>query len=381
MDVPSRDRGERIGVEMRKGTTLALMVAAAATLGILGVRACGRDDAKPAKARAIAADSAAPEATAKPLASVAPPRVAASSRAASLKARDEAGQGGVVFFSPWGGSTKDQLGRERPEEGNPMAPMSLTVDGKGRVFVLDEVNGRIVRYGADGKPEGESRIDLRAAQDLAVGKDGSLAVLDRVGDKAIALYDEGGALRGQLPLEGEGIDETGVVSGVFVDGDDVYVEREHGPLVKVGDVNGNPADPRTEIPGRPTRDGLSYINAGITDAETGRAYVASIERATGEHRFTRELRLKAPIRSIQLLDTDVSGTIYFAAEVDAENGPGSILLSCLDPLQGVPVGAAVLPVNTMPEETFRDLTVLDEGGVIYALRSEQGVTYQRYDCL
>ena len=40
----------------------------------------------------------------------------------------------------------------------------------------------------------------------------------------------------------------------------------------------------------------------------------------------------------------------------------------------------MLPVNTMPEETFRDLTVLDDGGVLYAIRSNDGVSYRRFDC-
>ena len=118
----------------------------------------------------------------------------------------------------------------------------------------------------------------------------------------------------------------------------------------------------------------------VHDAAEGRAYVSSIDRKTDEHRFTRELRLKATIRTIVLLDTDKKGIIYFATEIADEPGVPVILLTCLEPLKGVPVGSAVMPANTLPEETFRDLTVLDGGGVVYALRSEQGVTYQKYDC-
>ncbi|MFO0762548.1 MAG: hypothetical protein U0359_39275 [Byssovorax sp.] len=272
------------------------------------------------------------------------------------------------------------MGRERLQEGNPVAPMSLAQDSKGRIYVLDQVNDRIVRYGTDGKPEGSSDLKLRGAQDLAIGADGSMAVLDRLSDKAIALYDEGGALRGQLPIEGEGVDEPGLLTGVFIDGKDVYVEREHGTLVKIGDTSGKPADPRTEIPGRPSRDGLSYLNAGIINAQAGRTWVSSIDRATGDHRFTRELKQRAPVRSIVLLDTDKGGIIYFAVDVEQQEGGDAVLLTCLDPLSGIPIGNAVLPVNTMPEETFRDLTVLDEGGVVYALRSEKGVSYLHFDC-
>jgi hypothetical protein len=258
--------------------------------------------------------------------------------------------------------------------------MSLAHDAQGRVFVLDQVNNRLVRRGRDGSVEGTSDVKLTAPQDVAVGADGSIAVMDRVVDKKIALYDPSGAIRAELPLPGEGIPEPGLVTGVFIDGNDVYAEREHGPLVKLGDVNGVPADQRVEIPGRPSRDGQSYLKAGITDPAAGRAYVTAIDRKTNEHRFTREERYKAEIHSIVLLDADKSGTIYFAVALHEEPASDWVELRCLEPMKGQTIGTAILPPNTMPEETFRDLTVLDDGGVIYAIRSEDGVTYRRYDC-
>jgi hypothetical protein len=261
--------------------------------------------------------------------------------------------------------------------------MSFLVDREGRMWVLDQVNGRLVRFGKDGKPEASVPIDRANAQDLALGDDGSIAVLDRHGEADVALYGEDGALVGTLPLVGEGIESAGDVTGVFVDGKDVYVEAEHGPLWRIGDTTGTPADPREQIPGRPSRDGKLYLKAGITDAKAGRTYVIANERPSGEHRFTRELRFEAPVWSIVLLDTDRAGTIYFAAEVQvgAEGvDPNVVLLTCLDPATGTPVGSAELPANTLPEESFRDLVVLDEGGVVAALRTEQGVSYQRYAC-
>jgi hypothetical protein len=286
----------------------------------------------------------------------------------------------VVFSSPWGGETLDQVGRVRPSEANPEGPMSFAVDGKGRIYVLDQVNGRIVRRGADGKPEIAIPIEAAAAQDLAVAADGSAAVLDRFSSKSVTLYDEKGAKVGEIPLKGEELDETGLVTGVFVDGNDVYVEKEHGPLYKIGDKSGAPADEQTEIPGRPSRDGLSFLKAGVTDPPLGRVFVSSVDRATMQHRFTRELRLDAPVQAIVLLDSDKAGMIYFASQVERAPGDEVVFLTCLEPLKGVPVGTAVMPANTLPEETFRDLVVLDGGGVLYSLRTEAGVSYQRYDC-
>lgn len=304
------------------------------------------------------------------------PAAAASGSAGPLAGEEAKGQ--PVFFAKWG-SGLDQLGHERPEEANAVGPMSLAVDSRGRVHVLDAVNNRVVRRGEGGKPDLAIRMDLTDTQDIAIGADGAMAALDRYVDKSVLIYDDTGVLKGELPIEGEGVTDVGEVTGVFVDGNDVYVEREHGALVKIGDTAGMPAEPRSEIPGRPSRDGLSFLSAGITDAPTGRVYVSSIERATSEHRFTRELRLNAFVRSIVLLGSDKAGTIYFAAEVE-QDGEGIVVLQCLEPLKGIPVGGALLPINTLPEESFRDFAVLEDGGVIEALRSEAGVTYTRYDC-
>jgi hypothetical protein len=364
---------------MRKQGAIIALLAVAIGVAVVGSKRCSTDD----KSAATTAKSASPRAVdvASELRDRKPAPAAPASSAPS-KPASAPGSGGpdLVFSSPWGGETLDQVGHTRPSEANPEGPMSFAVDGKGRTYVLDQVNGRIVRRGTDGKPEAAIPIEAQAAQDLAVTEDGAAAVLDRFASKSVALYDDKGAFVGELPLSGEGLEEPGLVTGVFVDGKDVYVEKEHGPLLHLGDMSGKPSGDPRELPGRPTRDGLSFIKAGITDAQLGRVYVTSTIRATLEHRFTRELRFETPIQMIVLLDSDKSGMIYFASQVERAPGDLVVFLTCLEPLKGLPVGTAVMPANTMPEETFRDLVVLDEGGVMYALRSETGVTYQRYDC-
>jgi hypothetical protein len=292
----------------------------------------------------------------------------------------------VEFVSPWGNAA-DALGRERPSEGNASGPMSFLVDGKGRAWILDQVNGRIVRRDRSGAVERTFPIDRPNAQDLALGEDGSVAILDRYGDADVAIYDDAGNYAASLPLVGDGVESAGLVTGVVVEGTNVYAEVEHGVLVRVGDTSGNPAEPRETIPGRPSRDGTAYLKAGITDARTGRTYVIANDRPSGAHRFTRELRFEGFVPSIVLLDSDKAGTIYFAVEVggsESADGGGEeepvIVLACLDGATGEPKGSAELPANTLPEETLRDLAVLDGGGVVLSRRTEEGVRYERYDC-
>ena len=278
----------------------------------------------------------------------------------------------------WGGGD-GQLGHSRPQEANPEGPMSLASDGKGGALLLDQVNGRLVRVDADGKPKGTFKVPLLGAQDVAVASDGTVAVLDRLADKQVQLFDADGRPRGSLPLEGKGIAEGGAVTGVFVDGDKVYAEKEHGALVLLGGTDGKPGD-RSEIPGRPSRDGTSYISAGITKADEGRLWVSAITRATSQHRFTRELRMGVPVPSLLLLDSDKGGVIYLAMEAMPSEGNPVVLLSCLAGKDGAPVGSVQLPASVLPDETFRELTVLDQGGVLHAEMTESGVVYRKYDC-
>ena len=291
----------------------------------------------------------------------------------------------VFATAPWG-SALGQLGHDRPHEANPEGPMSLTSDAHGNVFVLDNVNRRLVRYDRDGHAAQAFPLSQGAPQDVAVARDGSMAVLDRHADQNVTILGPDGATRGTLPLVGTGITEAGAVTSMIVDGNDVYVEREHGPLVRIGDINGTADPTRGEIPGRPTRDGQSYITAGLIDPTAGRFYVNSIARDTGDHRWTRELHVELTLLGILLLDTDLHGTIYTAVlgtppGAEENHGAADIVgLMCLDPTDGHPIGQIVLPPNTLPEESFREITVLDEGGVVYQLRDEHGVSLQRYNC-
>jgi hypothetical protein len=247
------------GIEDKSMRTKAALVAivVVGVAAYLGLRPAPSSGKPGVKASAAAEEAPAPA----PLGQ----RTGAQDDEANEPLKPKQGQGSALFTASWGGKD-DQLGRERPSEGNPMGPMSFDVDGKGRVHVLDGVNGRLVTRGADGKTESTTVLDAPYPEDVAVADDGSSAVLDRHRDKSVSLYDENGKRIGKLPLEGENVPDVGSVTGVFVDGKDVYVEKEHGPLVKLGTMGGIAASPRTEIPGRPTRDGLSFINAGIIEA-------------------------------------------------------------------------------------------------------------------
>jgi hypothetical protein len=282
----------------------------------------------------------------------------------------------VLVTATWGSGT-GQLGRTRPQEANPEAPMSLAAAGDDLV-VLDQVNARVVRFDARGAARGTARA-TPTTQDVAVTKDGGLALLDRLARKEVTLVDAQGNEIGKLPLAGKGIEDPGLVTGVFVDGDRVYAERGHGGLVLLGTTDGTKAIDRTELSGRPSRDGTLLLSAGITSPERGRLYLNVFDRTKNALRFTRAIDVAPRVKSIALLDSDTRMTIYLGV-VRGAGDAEEIRIACHDPVDGHELGAVTVPTSTMPEETFKDLVVMPDGRIVAAVRSEQGVEYRVLRC-
>ncbi|MFP2925706.1 hypothetical protein ACLESO_10895 [Pyxidicoccus sp. 3LG] len=365
----------------RRGAVIAGLVALALGIAWVMIRAKGGSASEtPARAEGRAAEASSGNGNG-----------GAGARKGGAPSPSASGQAsparGDLWVETTWGSGPSQLGRNRPQEGNPEAPMSLALTPQGDAVVLDQVNGRLVTFSPKGEALGTLPLTQQTPQDITVAKDGTMLVLDRLRDKTVALLEpETGALRGELPLEGAGIPKTGGITGTFVDGDSVYVEREHGALVRIGDLSGNADPTRPEIPGRPSRDGRSYLIARIIEAPTGRVFVNAIDRQTGERRYSREYRLGFPLLYITLLDTDRAGIIYLGVAGTLPKNPGDaptehgVRLLCLEGLDGKVRGQADLPLNTMAEETFRDFAVLDEGGVVYQYRTPSGISLRRADC-
>jgi len=294
------------------------------------------------------------------------------------------GSAGHIASFTWG-SGDGQLGKSTSDESNAEAPMSLTVDQLGNIWVLDQVNNRLVKMDKTGKQVGTVPIPLQAAQDVAVTADGTALVMDRLVDKSVAVIGPDGKPRGELPIVGKGLEEGGASTGIFSDGNEVYVEREHGDSVMIGDSSGKASTDRPEIPGRPAGDNKTYLTAGIIDGRAGLVMVTAIDKASRQHRFTRQLPMNQPVVGLNALDADLSGIIYLGVIVEQQGStPESplfgVTLLCLDPLDGHPLTASQLPANSTPEETFREMYVLPEGGVVMLVRNQLGAELVRFQC-
>jgi len=277
------------------------------------------------------------------------------------------------------GSGPGQLGRERLEEGNAEGPMALTVGPGGEAWVVDTVNGQLKRFDQDGGHQGSQPLAVQYAQDVVVLSDGRTLQLDRLQDKAVAVVAADGRVLGELPLAGPSLDEPGGVTGLFVDGQDVYVEKAHGTLVRVGDTSGKRDEQQPEVPGRPSGDGASWLSAGMVEGEAGRLYVTSIRREPLGQRFTRELRVPPTVLRLMWLDSDAAGVIYLAWLWDAGGAP-QVTLACLAGEDGRVLGQRPLPASNVPDETFREFALQPAGGALYAWRTEEGMQLLPADC-
>lgn len=274
----------------------------------------------------------------------------------------------------WGGA-RGQLGRERPQEGNPEGPMSFALAGDD-LLVLDQVNGRLSRYGRDGRLL--SSVDATpTSQEVIVAKDGTVAVLDRLVGKSVALTDARGRRVGDLSLEGK-IDQPGLVTGLVVDGKNVYAEREHGALVPIGTIDGRPPpDDAEELSGRPSRDGALLLSATLAPGGEGRVILNAFDRRQGSIRFARMIPFARSAHRIVMLDSDLRGVLYLGV---AAGEPESAHIACVDSVDGHVTGRLSVPMSNMPEESFRDFDVHDDGTIVYALRTESGVEYLEARC-
>lgn len=280
---------------------------------------------------------------------------------------------------PWG---PDGLGKGTSEDGYPGGPNSFTVGPDGSTWILDQFHKRMVRVGPDGKILEVRPTRLESPADIAIGKDGTMAVIDRTRQNQVELFDAQGRSRGTLPLPGAKPGEPSELTRVFVEKDKVYAQRgEGGPLFPLGGVDGTPGAGE-EINGQPSRDGRLLISAGVTDYDSGRVWVSGADPGSQAHLFTREATLGNPLEQILLFDSDSSGMIYLVVKATFDDvGGASTLVLCVDGnARGKITRMFSLPYPNEPLDTFRKFDVAPEGGLLAAEYTETGVAYRMHSC-
>lgn len=350
--------------------SVAVVAGIIAVVKLLPTGSTGSRDARPPPSMTGSAPPAASAESERP-----PPSAAPSAPPATSAVVADAGAGPAALFSSRWGSGRGALGHARPNEGNAEGPMSFALAGDA-IVVVDQVNGRLVRYDREGRVLGTTDVPV-TTQDVAVAADGTAISMDRLGEKTLTLTDPSGRRVGELPLTGPKVGNPGLLTGVFVDGKDVYVEKEHGALVKVGTTDGRASDDGEPLTGRPSKDGVLVLTAGFTAQPAGQAWLNAFDRKKGALRFARTVVFPRPGHGIVLLDTDARGVIYLGAWAGEGN---TAVIHCFDPSDGRPLGKVTAPMSTTPEESLRDFAVAADGTIVYAQRTDDGVTFGATRC-
>lgn len=283
-------------------------------------------------------------------------------------ARDAGAKANVVVSAPWG-SGPGQLGRRQDPESVVEGPMSFLVDARD-VLVLDNVNRRLVRF-RDGRPLAPITLDNEAAQDVARAGRDRVAVLDRLRDKRVTIYDADGRVAARAAIAGE----APAVTGLFGDRDgELWLEREHKQWSTL--------DGARTAPGRPTRDGR-FVAGAIVDRAAGRARV-QVFAGDGTPAWDAVVDFGAPLMFLALLDGDAGGSIYVGAHTGRESATPpyriddeSLTLVALGP-DGRERARLTLPAPPPREEAFRELWLGDDGTLYWMRRSDGGVTVEAY---
>ena len=284
--------------------------------------------------------------------------------------------GAIHLDARWGNGAAElghKLGEEAPE-----GPMSLAAGKKGDLWVLDQVNGRIQHFDAAGKLLGSIAV-ADTTQDLALGPHGEIYTLDRLGKSEVVAYDAAGHATARDAVVGGSIDEGGAVTGLFVDEDGVYLEREHNDAVRIAGGDGQFDAERPIVAGRPSRDGSAFVRAAIGGRGSLTASVTVFGR-DGKQRWQKPISFPHAVLHLVLIDTDRRGHLFVGAEVaDESHEPPHGLMNLeivvlrLGLADGAAMGALELAASTRPEEMLRELTVTDDGDVVQMLALDDGV--------
>jgi hypothetical protein len=293
-----------------------------------------------------------------------------------------AAPGETLVRGAWG-SQPGQFGRRRDPESNPEAPMAIAAGAHGDFAVVDQLNRRVQRF-HNGKLTGTISIGGDTVQDIALGANGRTLLLDRLADGNVQVYDSAGNLVNEVTLAGAGVKEGGGVTGVFADDQGIYVESEHDKVVRVAGPDGKSDPNRPELLGRPTRDGRLLVSAALAGQGSDTATVSAFDRASGKPAWQTPVAFGAPILHLVMLDSDAHGMVYVAADVGRESPEPPypiieerIVVARLGP-GGAPRGTITVPATQSADETFRPMSVDDDGNVYVMVPGERGLDVIRY---
>lgn len=140
-----------------------------------------------------------------------------------------AGEPELLFCARWGGDSG--LGIEGGKESPVRGPTSVALDPLGNVWILDNPNSRLVGYDQKGARLGEVTLTPGHRDDLAIGPDGSFALL-AMHLSRIEVLDRDGRPQGFLKLS----PLLAPLGRISFPGE-IEIENPHGERFRLGTVD------------------------------------------------------------------------------------------------------------------------------------------------
>lgn len=252
--------------------------------------------------------------------------------------------------------------------GEMRGPDSAGVDDRGRVYVLDGVNARVLRFSADGRFDRDFPLPDAGFEDLEVSRD-RFAVLSRLDDRRVLLFDESEGCVATLAIAPEVPD---VFRFCIVDGE-VWVQAPSRDVVAfhaIGSLDGRSYEPTEQmgrrIEGKPTPVG-TILRARRADHNN-----AAIDVLGEDNRVLERLRLRSSREVAAIVDVmgDRDGHVWgvWALHRKRSSDPDDVegrLVVTEHGLDGEVLGTVETDDLNTPEP-FRQFA-LSEAGELYQL--------------
>jgi len=279
-------------------------------------------------------------------------------------------------FARWGNG-RAEVGLEPGPQSEPIGGSSFAVDATGAVSLLDETNHRVLRFGHGGPPAAVPVAVRGTMADLGVGSDGTLSVLETVGDgranPLVRRFDANGRALGSAEVA----DQAVAALRVGPDGPAVLGYPD-GRWLPVTERGGAPLPAAEQLRrGRPGRS-LPGGEELVVEREGNEARIAEVGHSAGTAvgvRRSWRITSDTPLGEIQLAEPFGNGVlVVLRVYTDSADEFEVLALGARGISQRFSVPAAAW-AETAPLARFRLA-----GSSLYQLGSTpDGVYVDRYD--
>ena len=265
----------------------------------------------------------------------------------------QAGAADVVVKRFVGGSSQDAVGIvEASVDTEIYGPQALTTDEKGDIYLLDQVNGRIVRFNPK-SPAGESRLlafpDQLQPTDLIVRKSDILVWDGSVHALQAPKSNDDTSFRGLEEVSTRAADDETVVSAFAQMG-----SLHPGDATELLDANTRAAA-RLKSQPRPrqfvaSRGAGSVVVDVISQGDGSAARIEVRRQGDADAVPMARLDIRVPDRlgAVEFLEIDHSGRMFlFAEDIPVSGGIASAFVARYSPAGGLQ-GIYELPLSNVP---------------------------------